>query len=205
MVLSYPIRKDFISQTFGRDCTKDSLFSKFYILFDFKHPGVDFSIPIGTKVKAALPGIVVRKEFHKGMGSVIGTRHGNIVVLYAHLSNFKLQLGQVIKTGELVGFSGNTGAATTEPHLHFEIRDITRENLKDMVFDPPFGKKIEQFQNKFTYKVDNKNTNKTLELLALRYFGAVSYSKKILKSNPKLESHPKKVIKNGTIIIIPNY
>ncbi|MEK7497662.1 MAG: M23 family metallopeptidase [Patescibacteria group bacterium] len=205
MVLTYPARKKFISQCFGRECSNDPIFKEFYVLFDFKHPGVDFALPIGTKIQASFPGIIVRMEFHKGMGNVVGTRYGNIIILYAHLSKTTVQLGQIIKSGDLIGLSGNTGSATTEPHLHFEIRDITKNSLKEMVFNPPFEKSIKQLKENFTYIVNNKNTTKTLKSLAKRYFGSERFWKRILEANPQVNLKSNEQIKKNTLITIPNF
>ena len=41
--------------------------------------------------------------------------------LYYHLSEMKVQEGDYVKQGQLIGKSGSTGLATG-PHLHWEIR-----------------------------------------------------------------------------------
>jgi len=85
MIVHYPVKNTTISQPFGFDNSNHSERGNFYSVFDNKHPGVDFPVSKGTEVYAAFSGIVVRREFHKGMGNVIGVRNGNIVALYAHL------------------------------------------------------------------------------------------------------------------------
>ena len=204
LTLGYPLKKLAIIQPFGKDNTKDPIRKGFYKLFDNKHPGIDFLANTGTQVFASFPGIVVRKESHRGMGNIIATRYGNIIILYAHLLKFKVSLGQVIKKGQVMGLSGNSGEAITEPHLHFEIRDITKPTLKEMVINPPFGKKI-RIKEKFNYKVNNTNSTKTLESLSVRYFGIKKHWRKISKINPKQAADQNKTVAQGVDILIPNY
>ncbi|HET7098797.1 MAG TPA: M23 family metallopeptidase [Patescibacteria group bacterium] len=204
MYFAYPLKNPIINQQFGEDNSKDPIKKSFYNLFDNKHPGVDFPVKIGTKVFSSFPGIVVRKEFHKGMGNVLGIRNGNIVVLYAHLSEFKVELGSIVEQNDLIGLSGNTGDATTEPHLHLETRDVTKPTLKEMVFDPPFEKEL-KIKPEFKYKVNNSGTVKTLKFLSIRYFGSEKYWRKILEDNPSLYVKSDEQIDEGVNILIPNY
>ncbi|MEV6168393.1 M23 family metallopeptidase [Streptomyces sp. NPDC051954] len=91
------------------------------------HSGQDFAVPSGTKVVAAHGGTVV-KAGSNGAGD--GPAYGNAVVIkhgngsfsqYAHLSKINVKVGQVVKTGQRIALSGNTGNSSG-PHLHFEIR-----------------------------------------------------------------------------------
>lgn len=45
---------------------------------------------------------------------------------YAHLSSFNVLEGDFVKSGDVIGFSGETGNAkgTKGPHVHFEVRDL---------------------------------------------------------------------------------
>jgi len=204
MKINYPVKDITISQPFGRDASNDPVYKEFYAIFDYKHCGVDFPVSVGTEIFASFPGIVVRTENHVGMGNVIGIRNGNIVALYAHLSRIDVQLGQIVDTGDLLGLSGATGDACPVPHLHFELRDITKPSLKEMVFEPKFEMDIDQFKETFEYVVNNKNTKKTLKTLSKLYFGTESFWKKIKLIN-KFEYDGDAYLEDNAVISVPNY
>ncbi|MFF5982758.1 M23 family metallopeptidase [Streptomyces olindensis] len=91
------------------------------------HSGQDYAVPSGTQVVAAHGGTVVKAG---GNGAGDGPAYGNAVVIkhgngtysqYAHLSKVKVKAGQIVKTGQEIARSGNTGNSSG-PHLHFEIR-----------------------------------------------------------------------------------
>lgn len=204
MKILYPVEQINISQPFGYDNRNHRQRSKFYTLFDNRHPGIDFDLLIGTEVYASFEGIVVRKEFHKGMGNVVGVRNGNIVALYAHLNSINVELGQVVDTGGLIGLSGDTGSACLTPHLHFELRDVSKANLKEMVFDPPFNKEVPFYNEIFVYSVNNRNTPKNLKSLSKLYFGTENYWNVIKVAND-LSALPEEIIKETIEITIPNF
>ncbi len=87
------------------------------------HTGVDISAVKGTPVRAAADGVVERAEWSSGgYGRLVVIDHGNgIQTWYAHLSGFEVIPGQEIRQGEILGYSGSTGRATSA-HLHFEVR-----------------------------------------------------------------------------------
>ncbi|MGJ3560516.1 M23 family metallopeptidase [Streptomyces sp. INA 01156] len=91
------------------------------------HSGQDYAVPSGTEVVATHGGTIVKAG---GNGAGDGPAYGNAVVVnhgdgtysqYAHLSQVNVQPGQVVKTGQKIALSGNTGNSSG-PHLHFEIR-----------------------------------------------------------------------------------
>ncbi|MFE5295110.1 M23 family metallopeptidase [Streptomyces sp. NPDC056632] len=92
-----------------------------------KHSGQDFAVPVGTPVKAAASGTVVKAGPYGGGD---GPAYGNAIVIkhangkysqYAHLSKIKVNIGQKVSVGQQIALSGNTGNSSG-PHLHFEIR-----------------------------------------------------------------------------------
>lgn len=204
MIIKYPVTDRYISQPFGRDTSNDPIYKEFYSIFDNKHCGVDFPVSVGTDIFASYTGIVVRAENHLGMGKVVGIRNGNIVALYAHLSKVIVELGQIINSGDLVALSGATGQACPVPHLHFELRDLTKPSLKEMVFEPEFEKSVETHKETFEYIVNNKNSQKTLNFLSILYFGTERYWQKI-KSINSFNCDSSSHLEDGSVVIIPNF
>ena len=93
------------------------------------HDGIDFGLPSGTKLVASADGIIVGTgntdlvRTCQSWGKWVMIKHGfGLTTLYAHLSLIKAALGQKVKAGELIGYSGNTGFSTG-PHLHLGVYD----------------------------------------------------------------------------------
>lgn len=87
-----------------------------------RHYGLDFGIPVGTPVKATMDGEVIFAGWHNGgYGNLVILENGSYQTYYAHLSSIPVQVGQVVKAGNAIGLSGNTGNSTG-PHLHYEVR-----------------------------------------------------------------------------------
>lgn len=86
------------------------------------HTGIDFAARTGTPIYAVGGGTItkVSNSFH-GYGKQIEIDHGfGFVTKYAHMSAFNVKLGQKVKRGECIGYTGNTGSSTA-PHLHYEV------------------------------------------------------------------------------------
>ncbi|WAZ23242.1 M23 family metallopeptidase [Streptomyces cinnabarinus] len=107
--------------------TKSASFAQNGAMWQSTHSGQDFAVASGTQVYAAHGGTVVKAG---GNGAGDGPAYGNAVVIkhgngtysqYAHLSKIQVKVGQLVKTGQKVALSGNTGNSSG-PHLHFEIR-----------------------------------------------------------------------------------
>ncbi len=122
-VLSYPLSNIRVTQYFGNTefSTKNP-----QIYSGKGHPGIDFAASIGTPVKSSLTGIVVGTGNTDGggcrsYGKWVMIKHPNgLSTLYAHLSLINAFEGQKVSTGEIIGYSGNTGYSTG-PHLHFGV------------------------------------------------------------------------------------
>lgn len=87
------------------------------------HPGFDLSSPPNAPVYAADHGLVIFAGWSGvGYGNTVLIDHGNgYQTLYAHLNQVSTFCGADVKSGQIIGLSGNTGNSTG-PHLHFEVR-----------------------------------------------------------------------------------
>jgi|HubBroStandDraft_6_1064221.scaffolds.fasta_scaffold268927_1 murein DD-endopeptidase MepM/ murein hydrolase activator NlpD len=86
------------------------------------HTGVDLEAAMGTAVRAAADGIIVRADWEGGYGRLIIVDHGNgVQTYYGHLSTFGVVPGQEVRRGDVIARSGASGRVTS-PHLHYEVR-----------------------------------------------------------------------------------
>lgn len=85
------------------------------------HHGVDIALPMGTDVRAPLPGRVIFAGPKGGYGNFVAVDHGHgLVTQYAHLSEITVNNGDSVTGMTLIGKVGSTGVSTG-PHLHFEV------------------------------------------------------------------------------------
>lgn len=101
---------------------------------------LDFKINVGQPIHAAREGIVVRsiEHFTENGGRELIDKANLIVIMhddgtfanYVHLKpqGSLVEVGQKIKKGELIGYSGNTGFSG-QPHLHFVVRNGSGKSI----------------------------------------------------------------------------
>lgn len=86
------------------------------------HYGVDVRMEVGDPVYAIFDGVVRVAKRSSDYGYVVLIRHYNgLETLYAHFDQLLAYPGKPVRSGEIIGLSGNTGRSTG-PHLHFEVR-----------------------------------------------------------------------------------
>jgi murein DD-endopeptidase MepM/ murein hydrolase activator NlpD len=87
-----------------------------------KHLAIDVTAAIGTPVRAMAPGLVAYADDGvKGYGKLVMVVHpGGWVTLYGHLDKYRVEPGRLVKRGEVIALSGNTGISRG-PHLHFAL------------------------------------------------------------------------------------
>jgi len=117
----YPIQNRGITDNFGMRIHPISKAKKM-------HDGIDLRASIGTPVVATADGVVeYATKSSTGYGYLVILSHNfGFKTRYAHLQNIDVvRVGQFVKKGDLIGYSGNTGYSTG-PHLHYEVRFLER-------------------------------------------------------------------------------
>ena len=90
------------------------------------HTGIDLRAKRKTKIYAPADGVINFAGFHKksGYGVMIILDHNyGFRTLYGHLNKVAVKKGDVVRKGDLIGYTGNTGLSSG-PHLHYEIRHL---------------------------------------------------------------------------------
>lgn len=143
--LIQPLDNPVISQLFGKDFkwhnpasgdTQPLKYEWFY-KDTYKllgHPGIDYACEIGTPVKAAHDGVILYAGNDTINGNLVQVwnEKQNYKTLYGHNSAFKVKQGDLVKAGQVIALSGNTGSGTG-PHLHFGFKyTIEGGNTKDL-------------------------------------------------------------------------
>lgn len=87
-----------------------------------RHYAVDIVTPRNSPVKSTADGVIIFAEWTVETGYVIIIKHNfDLISVYKHNASLTKQQGDLVKAGEVIATSGNTGEFTTGPHLHFEL------------------------------------------------------------------------------------
>jgi murein DD-endopeptidase MepM/ murein hydrolase activator NlpD len=85
------------------------------------HSGIDISIPQGTPVDVTADGIISFAGWADRGGNIVVVEHGyGFSTAYAHNSKINVKIGQMVKRGDVIAYSGSTGVSTG-PHVHYEV------------------------------------------------------------------------------------
>jgi len=101
------------------------------------HPGIDISCVVETPIHAGMSGRVgVTQTYASGIQVYITNALGTLI--YSHCSSLSGPPHREVCVGEIIGFSGNTGAHTTGPHLEikWKPRPIQYDNGYKGAVDP---------------------------------------------------------------------
>jgi murein DD-endopeptidase MepM/ murein hydrolase activator NlpD len=142
--LSWPLDSVFVTQLFGKTVDSVRLYAS------GSHSGVDFRATVGTPVRSMADGIV------KGTGNTdttcAGASFGKWVFIvydnglsstFGHLSLIKASVGDKVKRGEIVAYSGATGRVTG-PHLHVTVYAPNAAEVKTLPSKACLGKTLTQ-------------------------------------------------------------
>lgn len=123
-VLGFPVLDVVVTQYYGPTKFAERAYRTQF------HTGVDFSATIGTPIYAVDDGTITRVDNNDRGTSrwnryqygryILISHPNNLSSLYAHLSRAIVKAGDIVKKGDLIGYSGNSGYATG-PHLHLGV------------------------------------------------------------------------------------
>ena len=111
---AYPLSQIVVTDVYG--------YSRKTGEYSIAHKGVDFRAKEGTPVMAINRGIVRVAKSYRNYGKVVVIDHGlGLMTFYLHLSKIKVNEGELVKLGQAIGLSGQTGYVLS-PHLHLSVR-----------------------------------------------------------------------------------
>lgn len=85
------------------------------------HPGIDIAEDYGAPIYASASGYVQRAGWYGGYGNYVNISHDyGYSTAYGHMSSIKVNAGDYVQKGQVIGYVGSTGYSTG-PHLHFEV------------------------------------------------------------------------------------
>lgn len=87
------------------------------------HQGVDYTVPVGSRVFATADGKVKEVKTRKTTAGryIIIDHGGGYETQYSHLSRIDVKKGQKVRRGDIIGLTGNSGLSLS-PHLHYEVK-----------------------------------------------------------------------------------
>lgn len=98
------------------------------------HSGIDIGVSTGTSVFAAMSGTITSVEKNKGYNTfnqgivtygnyiyLTPKSNSNMTIVYGHLSDVQVSVGQEVKVGQQIALSGNSGYSRGA-HLHFGVK-----------------------------------------------------------------------------------
>ena len=101
------------------------------------HHGIDLATPMGTPLHSPIDGTVIAVkdlgDANAGMYIKVRTEDGSSDLIFGHLSEFKVKVGEHVEKGDVIGLTGNSGHSTGA-HLHFGAKDAVTGDWIDPSF-----------------------------------------------------------------------
>ena len=117
-----PVQKGWMSSRFGR--RTDPINGRLAW-----HNGVDFAAKDGSDVITVAAGVVVYAGPRSGFGKMVEINHGGgFTSRYGHHKELLVNVGDIVKKGQVVGTMGSSGRSTG-PHVHFEVFKKDRKSV----------------------------------------------------------------------------
>ena len=113
----WPVDSRYITSTVGGRSSPGGVGST-------NHKGTDIGrVGYTSSVYAAKAGTVIVSQYSSSYGNYVVLSHGSgNTTLYGHMSSRKVEVGQYVNQGDVIGITGSTGNSTG-PHLHFEVTE----------------------------------------------------------------------------------
>jgi murein DD-endopeptidase MepM/ murein hydrolase activator NlpD len=110
----YPVRDPLVTDEYG--------YTRKTGQYSIAHRGVDLRATSTTKIVSINRGVVRLVKTFRNYGKTVVVDHGlGVMSFYMHLSRIKVNQGELVLPGQLIGYAGQTGYAE-KPHLHLTIR-----------------------------------------------------------------------------------
>jgi len=139
------------------------------------HGGIDYAMPVGSPVLAAADGVVdqvtTQPNGARSYGHYVVIKHEGFYTYYAHLSKSMVRVGQEVRQGQLIAYSGGKKGAwgsgsSTGPHLHFEVR-MSKGSKQTVDPQSIFGKIKSKVAGLFAGKDKNEISEEDLSQFVL--------------------------------------
>jgi len=113
----WPVDSRYITSTVGGRTSPGGVGST-------NHKGTDIGrVGYTSPIYASKAGTVIVSQYSNSYGNYVVISHGSgNTTLYGHMSSRKVEVGQYVLQGDVIGITGSTGNSTG-PHLHFEITE----------------------------------------------------------------------------------
>lgn len=175
-ILHWPIKERSINQHFGENkACVDLATGKKVIICNGNNPppgwrsvygedghrGIDLRAGRGTEVYCAQRGRVYHIDTQERTGLDVRIEsdiagHGRFRHIYEHLQGVQVQLGDIVETGQLIGWADNTGFSSND-HLHFEVHKLGNDWVPInpvLVLSNLYARDVLRINNKLRYAAE---------------------------------------------------